>query len=159
MNIKVKQAKHTVDMLFTLSLFAVFAITALLLVFFGTRVYENIAADMESEFTSRTAISYLKKQLNQNNVVGAISIGELEDDTNVLVIKETLPEGEFVRYIYLHDNHLYELFTKSDITPTKSAGQPLLEISNFHIEQTGGLYTFTVADRNDNTMSLAISTL
>ncbi len=159
MKINIKQNKHTVDMLFTLSLFAVFAVTALLLVFFGTGVYETIAQDMESEFTSRTAISYLKKQLNQNNTVGSISTGELEGDSEVLMIKETLPEGDFIRYIYLHDGHLCELFTKAEITPTKAAGQPLLEISSFDIEKVDGLYFFTVADKNDSIMSLAISTL
>ncbi len=158
MKSNLRKKNHTVDMLFTLSLFAVFAITSLLIVFFGTQVYEKIAMDMESEFTSRTAISYLKKQINQNNVVGAISLGDIEG-TEALVIKETLPEGDFVRYIYLFDGYLCELFTKSDIVPTKIAGQKMLEISKLDIQKEDGLFIFTVADHNDSTLSLAVSTL
>ncbi len=158
MNLNMKQNRHTVDMLFTLSLFAVFAVTSLMLVFFGTQVYENIAMDMESEFTSRTAISYIKKQINQNNALGAITVGEVEG-TQALIINESLPEGEFKRYIFLHDGYLCELFTKADITPTMTAGQRLLEISLFEIEHQDNLYTFTVADKNNTTLSLALSTL
>ncbi len=158
MQFKLNPKRHTVDMLFTLSLFAVFAVTSLLLVFFGTQVYENIAETMESEFTSRTAISYLKKQINQNNIESAISLGEVEG-VEALVIKESLPDGEFVRYIYLHDGYLCELFTKAEITPTMIAGNQLLEISRFDIEKKDNLYFFTVADKNDATLSLAISTL
>ncbi len=158
MNINLKQKNHTVDMLFTLSLFAVFALTSLMLVFFGTQVYEKIAMDMESEFTSRTAISYLKKQLNQNNVAGTISLGEIEG-TEALMIMESLPEGDFVRYIYLHEGYLCELFTKADITPSKIAGQKMLEISEMTMNETDGLFTFTVADNNDSTLSLAVSIL
>ncbi len=158
MNINSKQKKHTLDMIFALSLFTVFAVTALLLVYSGTRVYENIAQHMESEFTSRTAISYIRKQINQNNIAGAISLGEIEG-SEALVIKETLPEGEFVRYIYFHEGYLCELFTKADIVPTKVAGQEVLEISGLDIKKQGNLYEFTVLDNNNSSLSVAITTL
>ncbi len=158
MNIKPKQKKHTLDMIFALSLFTVFAVTALLLVYSGTRVYENIAQQMESEFTSRTAISYIRKQMNQNNVADAIYLGEIEG-SEALVIKEILPEGDFVRYIYYNEGYLCELFTKADIVPTKGAGQEMLEISGLEIEKQGNLYEFTVFDNNNSSLSIALTTL
>ncbi len=152
-----KPKKYSVDILFALSLFAVFAITSLLLVFSGTRVYENIATNLESTFASRTAISYLKKQIDQNAVSDAVSIDEVEG-AEVLRLEETLDGDNYVRYIYLHEGYLCELYTKSDIEPQLSAGQALLELKWFEIDENGELLTFTVADHNDSVLSLTVAT-
>ncbi len=154
---KLKTKQYSIDMLFVLSLFAVFAITALLLVFSGTQVYENIEKNLESTFSSRTAISYLKKQMDQNAVRDAVSIANIEG-TEALRLEETVEDTAYVRYIYLYEGYLCELFTKSDILPTLSAGQELLELKSFEIQENGELLTFTVADHNDSVLSLSVAT-
>ncbi len=145
-------------MLFVLSLFAVFAVSALLLVFSGTRVYENITEGMESSFSSRTAISFIKKQVDQNNTLGAISIGNIEN-TSALMLTETIDDNEFVRYIYFYDGYLCELFTKSDIAPKVAAGQRLVELADMSMEQDGNLLHFSVSDHNDSSLTMTLSLL
>ncbi len=158
MTFNYKGKQHTVDMLFVLSLFAVFAITALLLIFSGTRVYESITEGMQSSFSSRTAISYIKKQVDQNNSVSAVSVAEVEGQTALRLVEEDSGEY-FSRYIYLHDGYLCELFTKVDITPRLNSGQPLLELKAFALERDGNLFTFTVTDHTDNVLSATLSTV
>ncbi len=158
MTINFKGKQHTVDMLFVLSLFALFAITALLLVFSGTKVYENITEGMQSSFSSRTAISYIKKQVDQNDAKQAISLVEVEGQEALKLVE--VDDGDyFARYIYLHDGYLCELFTKVDITPELKAGQPLLKLKDFSLESDDKLFTFTVTDHTDNVLSVTLSTL
>ena len=49
-----KQGGHVVDFLFTLSLFGVFTICALIVAAIGVQVYQNTVSNMENNYTVRT---------------------------------------------------------------------------------------------------------
>ncbi len=153
-----KAKRFSIDMIFVLTLFCVFATTALLLVFAGTRVYEDMAGNLQSTFSSRTAVSYLKKQSDHHAVQGAISIGAVEG-TTALQLAETVNEVDFVRYIYLHEGYLRELYTKADIPPQLSAGQTIVRLQDFTMTADGALIHFTVQDEGDNRLHFSIATL
>ncbi len=153
-----KRKQYAIDTLFVLSLFAVFAITSLLLVYSGTKAYENITVSMENSFSSRTAISYIDELVKQNNSKDNINVGEVEGIT-ALKITEMAADIEYVRYIYFYDGYLRELFIPSDMVPTATDGQRLVRLKNFTLIEIDGLLHFTVTDDNDNNLSLTLSTL
>ena len=66
--------KHTVDILFIITLFGAFIVSALFIVVLGAHVYESTVNDMESNFTSRTAIAYVTEKIRQHDSSDAISI-------------------------------------------------------------------------------------
>ncbi len=154
MKIKIKQ--YSIDMLFVLALFTTFAITALLLVFSGTSVFENITLNLESTFASRTAVAYLKKQIDQNGIPDSISVDYVED-SEALRIDKVEADAHYVRYIYLHDGYLCELYTIATIEPKLSAGQAMVKLSSFDIVEEGQLLTFKVTDQNEASLSLTVA--
>ena len=50
--------RHMVDVLFVLSLFCVFAFSALMLVIIGADVYKKTAAHMDTNYASRISYAY-----------------------------------------------------------------------------------------------------
>ena len=54
--------KHSTDILFVLLLFLVFTSSALSVILLGAKVYQNTASRMESNYTVRTALAYVRKK-------------------------------------------------------------------------------------------------
>ena len=58
-----RNQKHFIDVLFTLGLLCVFAASALAVVLIGAHVYKTTAADMDANYTTRTSLSYIAKEI------------------------------------------------------------------------------------------------
>lgn len=134
---KENQNRHIVDILFVLALFCVFAASALMLVTLGANVYKQTVSDMNTNYTDRTAYSYVIEKIRQNDFTGAIEIGELEGTPALLLTRQ---EGEetYCTYLYLYDGFLKELSARKDSfagTDIRSAGQNIMELSDFSIEE------------------------
>lgn len=141
-----KNQNHVIDILFTLTLFGVFAASSLLVVILGAKVYENISHSMTRNFTSRTAVSYVCEKMRQRDVIGAVEITDVDGIPAVSLIRQY--DLDFVRtYIYCDDGYLKELNVNGMATPDKSAGQNIMELSDFNISQIGeNMYYITVED-------------
>lgn len=129
--------KHIVDVLFVLALFGVFAASALMLVTIGANVYKRNVANMNVNFSTRTAFSYLTEKLRQNDSSNAVSIGEL-DGEKALILSQTIDGAEYVTYLYLYEGYLKELYVRKDSftgSDLLSAGQNILALSSFHMEE------------------------
>ena len=64
--------------LFTMLLFLVFILSALFTVLTGSRVYENITARSDKNFSSSTALSYIANKVRQGDRAGMTDIKEIE---------------------------------------------------------------------------------
>ena len=58
------QKGHVVDFLFTLALFCVFAASALMVVVIGANVYRQTVRGMDSNYDSRTSLTYLTEKVD-----------------------------------------------------------------------------------------------
>ena len=129
--------RHIVDILFVLALFVVFAASALMLVTIGANIYKQNVVNMSTNFTKRTAYSYLTEKLRQNDTTNAVSIGELEG-IKALVLSQQIDGTEYVTYLYLYDGYLKELYVRKDSfsgSALLSAGQDILALTSFHMEE------------------------
>lgn len=68
------QKGHVVDFLFTLALFCVFAASALMVVVIGANVYRQTVRGMDSNYDSRTSLTYLTEKVRQNDAANAVTI-------------------------------------------------------------------------------------
>ncbi|MFI3208110.1 MAG: DUF4860 domain-containing protein [Eubacteriales bacterium] len=127
-----KQREHVIDMVFALSLMCVFTLCGLLVVFIGVNVYKDTVINMESTFSDRTAMSFLAKQIRQNDRSDGIEITEIEGQVALKFI-EDIDEETFCKYIYYNEGYLYELYAKEEFTPVLSAGQQLIELDGWDI--------------------------
>lgn len=159
MNLK-EENRHIVDVLFVLALFCVFAISALMLVTIGANVYQKTVNNMDTNYSSRTAFSYVTEKIRQNDASRTISIGTLEDRPAIILTQEI--EGQLYNtYLYEYDGYLTELFTSADLNlggDILKAGHPLMPVKEFTLyEAEPSLYRFVLSTEEEKSVSLYIS--
>lgn len=156
MRIKAEK-KHMADLIFVLSLFGVFAVSALLAVLIGANVFRSSAEHFRHTSTTRTALAYLTEKVRQNDTVGGISIGKIEG-TDALILHSTYNDKTYDTYIYAYDGNLQELFVSSSASPQRKAGQVIGGISGFNLEQvTDRLFLVSLTGSDGQNMSVYLS--
>ena len=95
-----KNQGHIVDFFFTLSLFCLFAASALIVVIIGSGVYRNTTVQMEENYVARTALSYVAEKVRQHDTSGGVRLTEEEGET-VLVLQNTenTTDTDYLTYI------------------------------------------------------------
>lgn len=160
MNLK-QEKRHIVDVLFVLALFCVFAISALMLVSIGASVYQKTVNNMDYNYNSRTAFSYITEKIRQNDVSGAVHAGTLKDRPALILTQEF--NGElYDTCLYEYEGYLNELFIRSgqDLgEDTLKAGHPLIPIQKFEFTPVKpSLYRFLLATEDGQSITLYLST-
>lgn len=137
-----KKQGYSIDSLFSVLLFFTLALCALSIIIMGARVYRNIVENMENNFTSRTALSYLSNKVKQHDVSGAISI-EQRHGMNVLVMKEEINGVVYETLIYHKEGNLMELFAEEKMDLPLENGTVILEVEQvrFSMEKNSLLKT------------------
>ena len=159
MNTK-SENNHVVDVIFVLALFAVFAVCALMLVSIGAGVYQKTVDDMNANYNSRTAYSYVAEKIRQNDEEGSIGISDMGGNP-VLVLSETVDDKVYSTYLYAYEGYLRELFVSPDFKfddNSVTAGQKLIPVKKFDLEQVSdNLYSFSMVTEDDQDIELFIS--
>lgn len=138
------ERRHTVDVLFVITLFCVFAFSIILLTGAGANVYESIVDSMTENNNSRTSFSYLKNKIHQSDMEGCVSVGEYEG-LESLIISEEIDNVVYCTYLYCYDGTIRELFTRSGQKFDPSFGTVILQAKDFHAEEVKeGLIKFEI---------------
>ncbi len=150
--------RHVVDILFVLSLFCVFAASALMLITLGSNIYEETVSRMERNYSARTSFAYIDEKIRQKdsyNAVAKVSFG----DGDALVLSEIIEEETYQTILYLDNGYLKELFCKQDAHLSPSAGQEIMTCSLLEIEQIKeNLYHITITVSGQEPSSIYIGT-
>lgn len=134
-----KERKHSMEDLFILVTFLVYAIALLMFAFLGASVYRNVTSQMQQHQIQRAAESYLREKIRQHDRKDAIQIGEVEGQ-QALQITEQIEEKEYATYIYTDDGMLKELFISAEKEPRLQDGTAILELNNLTLEEEGDGY-------------------
>lgn len=128
------------DLIFILSLFLLFTVTAVTTVLTGMKIYRHTTDAMGQNYETRTFSSYLTEKVRQNDVSGGISVyaqtgsGEMEEITEALCLTNNVGDRTYNTYLYLYNGYLRELTVSSDITELSgTAGQPILPAQAFSV--------------------------
>lgn len=150
------QRRPVADVLFVLILFLIFTLSALTVILVGARVYESTASRMDDNYTVRTALAYVSEKIRQSDQSDAISVTELEG-TPAIVLSQDIDGVPYATYLYFYDQALHELFIKGSATPSLSAGNRIIELTDFSIlKMESGLYECTAASADGETLRLLI---
>lgn len=135
-----QQKRHTVDVLFVITLFAVFAISVIVLTGIGARVYQSIVDSMSDNYNSRTSFSYVYNKVHQYDQENQISIGQYAGQ-DALVLSEEINNVSFSTYLYYYDGELKEIFTRTGQEFGPEYGTGIMPIDGFTLSQiTDSLY-------------------
>lgn len=157
MNFK-KENRHMIDILFVISLFCVFAFSALMLVIIGADIYKSTVTHMEENYTTRTSYAYLSEKIRQKDNLDGISIVQFGDG-DALALSEEIADNHYYTYLYLYDGSLRELFSATPESLGPEAGQEIMDCASFSItEVQSGLYLFHLESPDGQTTDLYTAT-
>lgn len=143
MDWKNSRSAQAVGTLSTVLLFVLFAFLTLIVIFFGANTYRGIAARMEQNYGSRTALAYLTNKVRQHDEAGMIRVTE-QDGISILELGEIIEGGRYATRIYCRDGMICELFTKQGSSVSLEAGQEIVEAQALEFAEVDGGLTITL---------------
>lgn len=138
------------------SLCALFAILAMGLTLLSSSVYRATAADADTNYTHRTALSYLMNQVRRSDGAGLVSTGFL-GDAEALVLTERLDGASYVTMLYCHEGQLRELYMEEGTGLTPADGVAILPISALDVALEGGVLRLQVTDEQGGQFSGSVA--
>lgn len=151
-----RDESHSVDLLFTLGLFCVFAASAFILVIIGIRVYQGTVDQMQDTFSTRTAIAYVAEKLRRHDEAGAVELTQI-DGLTALRMTDSVGEDTYCTYVYSDGEYLWELTIRDGVRVSASMGEKIIQVKDFQISGAGGgFYEFTASDSAGGTVRFLI---
>jgi hypothetical protein len=135
-----------IDTVFIAFLFLIFALTASALVLLMATQYRATVNSMNENYEVRTASSYLAEKVRSHDSAESVSVEDL-DGITVLALSENAKESDYTTYIYYYGGALRELLIGSDAAFMPDAGQSIVTLQDFCVEDRGeGLLYITFTD-------------
>lgn len=152
-----KRDRSIVDIIFMITVFGVFMLSALFVVLFGAKIYKKTAHDMSVNFSSRTSLAYVTEKLHQHDHKNGIEI--IEDASEpILKMSQFVNSDEYCTYLYEYDGYLKELTVRGDVDLVKSAGKNILKLNSFGVTRVSdSLYRFNIEDDEGNKTEFYVS--
>lgn len=150
-----KRTLYTVDTVFVLVLFAVFAITVLFVLMSGAGVYKNTQSLMQERYEERTALSYITAKINHQDSEGTIYVTEL-GGLDALAFNSDVGGVDTVTYMYYYGGAIRELTCPDGIELKPDAGQKIIEASDLDFEVDGDLITVTCTGTKGTSASVSL---
>lgn len=128
----------TIDILFALLLFAIFAISVLLVLLSGGRIYKGVVDDMTEHYQGRTSISYIVTKLRHCDSEDAVAI-EQYGDSDALMLTESGSDGKrYVTTIYLYDGTVREQYNEEGKQFAPETGTAIVDVKSIHFSFANG---------------------
>ena len=151
-----RKSKHTIDFLFPIALFFVFACSSLIVLLYAANTYENIVSQSNNNFESGTCLAYITEKIRQNDSDCDIFISSI-DELDALTIQETIDTKTYTTYIYELDGTLYELYMQEGVSITPKAGTKIMNVNELEMKEISpSLFEFTCKLSDQTTDSLII---
>lgn len=157
--LQLENSSRKIDTVFIVSLFVMFAITAILLILIGARQYRFTADSMNRNYEIRTASSYLMEKVHQSDTITGVSVVDFSVGS-ALALTDRQNDQTYITYIYYYDGALKELYVKEDAAFTPSAGQTIVQLHGFvpEVVHTGLIrITFTDTQNKEHCIYLDIN--
>lgn len=129
-----KQKYHMVDLLFTIALFCVFAVSSLSVILIGANVYRSVTSRASDTYSTRTVLSYIAQKFQSMDNGCPAELLNL-DGLDTLALYQEYNGELFVTYIYEDGESLRELFTRADAAFDPGAGSTIMKAAGFRIEE------------------------
>ena len=137
------ETRHVIDLIFPIALFFVLAASSLAAVLLASNIYRHTVQAEQSNYESRTSLSYVVWKVRQNDEAGAVSLGTF-DGQDSLVMKEAYDGQEYRTYIYEYEGYLRELMIGDGVEAEAASGRKILKVRDFRMEETeDGIFRFS----------------
>jgi len=146
---------HSINTVFVLLLFCLFAVSSLFLVLIGANVYRSIVDKMDANNEMRSSLSYVSNKVRSadSRDVSVESLGGQE----TLVIASEFNSEKYNTYIYQYNGYLMELFTKADNDFKAGDGDKITPVTTFTITKNESELSLEVSGGDNRKRSLKLS--
>ena len=131
---KIRTENHTINTIFVLVLFCVFAVAVLLVLLAGTSAYQDIAERMERQYEERTCLSYLDAKVRHYDEAGMVAV-ETMGEYEALALYEDIDGVRYKTLIYCADGYVRELFFEDGLQFLPEDGQPVVPARALQVTQ------------------------
>jgi hypothetical protein len=148
--------KHAANLVFTICLIGVFALSAILVAVLGARVYQNTAERLKSNFSTRTSLVYIAEKIRQSGAGGYYVVKF--DGNNALVLKETAQDGvRYDTYIFAKNGKLRELTAQEGTNVNGMDGEAIMDVKALDFKKTSSIIRVTVKTADGQAESLDLA--
>lgn len=152
-----RERTHNIELIFTVSLFYVFLISAILVIVIGANVYRGIQQTSEENYGMRTSLAYVMEKIRQGDAEGSVTVGSLDDGTQAILLSSTYNDVSYTTYIYTCENEMRELFLKDGSSSAAADGTVLIQDVSLSFEETeDGIIQVTATDSEGSVSSVMI---
>ena len=139
--------KRSMDTIFVLIVFGIFAFSVLMVLMLGASVYRNINDISRAEQHEHTAVSYIWTKIKNFDEIDAVSIGDF-GGVPAIFIDENLGGTDFRTIIYVYDGWLLEIFSEASLEFSPENGRQIVKADNMILNEAGfGLIEITLGSR------------
>ena len=139
---------RSIDTIFVLIVFSIFAFSVLMVLMLGASIYRNINDISREGQYEHTALAYVWTKTKNFDDAESVYVSDF-NGVNSLFIRENIYGLEFKTVIYSYDGWLYELFTEAALTFAPGDGVRIVRIDGLKFEEVrNGLIRVSVNDKS-----------
>lgn len=143
---KIRAKKGHMEIIFPVVLFLIFTLTALFIILYAAKTYQNIVESSDAEYEESTSLAYLCRKVQAGDADGNIDITSFYDRP-ALTITQNIEGISYVTLIYSYNGSLREIFcaedSKSSVSP--ESGTILFPADDFNPSINGKLLNLTIS--------------
>ena len=152
--------RHSIENVFVLVLFAIFAMTIVAVLALGANQYKSLVERDNNAYNKRIITSYVSAQIRGYDRADAVKVGgfaspDVDDEVNTLHLLETIDGIRYDLKIYYYQGKLFAA-EESEMKPED--GVAIMDAKDLHFEKKGSLIRITSKDsegrENETTVSL-----
>lgn len=150
------EKKHTINLVFTIALLGIFALSALFVAVLGAQVYGRTAEKMDENYSSRTSLVYITEKIRQCPGKD-ISIEDVEGN-QALVLTQEIDGAKYESWIFEADHKLREVMVPAGTPVSAIDGQAIMDVNLFSLGLEDDLLKIIVFDKNggENTVMISV---
>lgn len=139
--------KHTIDIVFSLSLFMMFVLCSFFLILFQINGFKNLQYNADNVYTIS---SYLQTTIRQSDRLHAIEIKNIQE-RECLVIQHV----EGVSYLYIKDDYLMELYQDASMDVNFNLGNKRFQLADWKLSKEDDILHISL-QKEDQTTTLSL---
>ncbi len=122
---------HTIDLVFSLTLFCAFAASMLFVLLSGAKIYRGVENCIEENYEERSCLNYIASKLRHFDAEGAVRLTDF-GDSDALLLTQSIDGIEYGTFLYTYRGMVMELFTELPLEFGPEAGSAVLPAESLH---------------------------
>lgn len=140
-----RERSHAITGAFALVLLGVFAVCSAMLALFGAQAYRSVVAHSQERGARRTLTAMVRNAVRASDAEGALSMETL-DGVQALCFTSAVDGEEYIRYLYVYDGALRELFISAQRPFDPAAGGALCAAQAMSASRVGDALAVELVD-------------